>query len=167
MFYQLLCVPHSSSSTQSWGSVLPSIVETRDRCHMSNLRNDNVACHFILSLYSTTTQNPSRWGFTLGNTPNMLVSKKACGANANSNICVTPNESRWNTGRVGHVDFMLFVFISFALVIQRQPSFQWPYVTCQILKTAVSGHVEFRGPSPNVSPLRPTNDGPNQLMTDY
>ena len=31
MFYQLLCVPHSSSSTQSWGSVLPSIVETRDQ----------------------------------------------------------------------------------------------------------------------------------------
>ena len=31
MFYQLLHVPHSSSSTQSWGSVLPSIVETRDQ----------------------------------------------------------------------------------------------------------------------------------------
>ena len=31
MFYQLLCVPHSSSSTQSWGSVLPSIVEKRDQ----------------------------------------------------------------------------------------------------------------------------------------
>ena len=31
MFYPLLCVPHSSSSTQSWGSVLPSIVETRDQ----------------------------------------------------------------------------------------------------------------------------------------
>ena len=31
MFYQLHCVPHSSSSTQSWGSVLPSIVETRDQ----------------------------------------------------------------------------------------------------------------------------------------
>ena len=31
MFYQLLCVQHSCSSTQSWGSVidLPSIVETR------------------------------------------------------------------------------------------------------------------------------------------
>ena len=31
MFYQLLRVQHSSSSTQSWGSVLPSIVETRDQ----------------------------------------------------------------------------------------------------------------------------------------
>ena len=32
MFYQLLCVQlHSCSSTQSWGSVLPSIFETRDQ----------------------------------------------------------------------------------------------------------------------------------------
>ena len=31
MFYQLLCVQHSCSSTQSWGSILPSIVETRDQ----------------------------------------------------------------------------------------------------------------------------------------
>ena len=31
MFYQLLCVPHSTSSTQSWGSELPSIVEMRDQ----------------------------------------------------------------------------------------------------------------------------------------
>ena len=31
MFYQLLCVQHSCSSTQSWGSVLPSIAETRDQ----------------------------------------------------------------------------------------------------------------------------------------
>ena len=31
MFYQLLCVQHSCSSTQSWGSLLPSIVETRDQ----------------------------------------------------------------------------------------------------------------------------------------
>ena len=30
-FYQLLRVLHSCSSTQSWGSVLPSIVETRDQ----------------------------------------------------------------------------------------------------------------------------------------
>ena len=30
MFYQLVCVQHSCSSTQSWGNVLPSIVETRD-----------------------------------------------------------------------------------------------------------------------------------------
>ena len=31
MFYQLLRVQHSCSSIQSWGSVLPSIVETRDQ----------------------------------------------------------------------------------------------------------------------------------------
>ena len=31
MFYQVLGVPHSSSSTTTWGSVLPSIVETRDQ----------------------------------------------------------------------------------------------------------------------------------------
>ena len=31
MFHQLLYVQHSCSSTQSWGSVLPSIVETRDQ----------------------------------------------------------------------------------------------------------------------------------------
>ena len=31
MFYQLLGVQHSCSSTQSWDSVLPSIVETRDQ----------------------------------------------------------------------------------------------------------------------------------------
>ena len=30
MFYQLLRVQHSCSSSQSWGSVLPSIVETRE-----------------------------------------------------------------------------------------------------------------------------------------
>ena len=31
MFYQFLCILHSRSSTQSWGSVLPSIVEMRDQ----------------------------------------------------------------------------------------------------------------------------------------
>ena len=31
MFYQVLGVPHSSSSTPTWGSVLPSIAETRDQ----------------------------------------------------------------------------------------------------------------------------------------
>ena len=31
MFYQLLRVQHSCSSTQSWGSVLPSIVEARNQ----------------------------------------------------------------------------------------------------------------------------------------
>ena len=31
MFYQILRVQHTCSSTQSWGSVLPSIIETRDQ----------------------------------------------------------------------------------------------------------------------------------------
>ena len=78
--------------------------------------------------------------FCVGGT-NMLVSK-------NSKICVTPtqkvkfalpptptpNASRWNidgvgsptqNSRVGHVDFMLFGSISFALGSQREPSIQW------------------------------------------
>ena len=68
---------------------------------------------------------------------NMLVSKnpKICGTpNAKYKICVTPNASQWNIGCVGsqtqnlcvgHVHFMLFVLISFALVTQREPSLQW------------------------------------------
>ena len=46
MFYQLLCVPHSSSSTQFWGSVLPSIFEIRDQnsrgCPLSLFSNRNL-----------------------------------------------------------------------------------------------------------------------------
>ena len=41
MFYQLLSVLHSSSSTQSWGSVLPSIVEMRDQ-YSPSLSNRNL-----------------------------------------------------------------------------------------------------------------------------
>ena len=46
----------------------------------------------------------------------------------------TPNANRWNIGHggslnqkscVGHVDFILFVLISFALVFQREPCLQW------------------------------------------
>ena len=57
----------------------------------------------------------------------MLVSK-------NAKICGTPNANRWNinrvgsptqNSRVGHVDFMLFVLISFVLVTQHEPSLQW------------------------------------------
>ena len=61
----------------------------------------------------------------------MLVSK-------NTKMCVTPmrnpNDSQWNIGRVGfpgvwacvgHVHFILFVSISFALGSQRKGSFQW------------------------------------------
>ena len=67
----------------------------------------------------------------------MLVSKNAkiCVIpNANAKICVAPNASQWNIGcvgsprvgvRVGHVHFMLFVSISFALGSQRECSFQW------------------------------------------
>ena len=42
-----------------------------------------------------------------------------------------PNAGQWNIGsptqnlHVGHVHFMLFVLISFALVTQREPSLQW------------------------------------------
>ena len=57
----------------------------------------------------------------------MLVSK-------NAQICVTTKANAKNIGpvgsptqnsHVGHVDFMLFVFISFVLVTQREPSLQW------------------------------------------
>ena len=56
----------------------------------------------------------------------------------NAEICVTPNANpnacRWNIGGVGslmrgagvgHVYFMFFVLISFALGSQREASFQW------------------------------------------
>ena len=67
----------------------------------------------------------------------MLVSKNAnicVTPNENAKICATPNASQWNIGcvgspcvgaRVGHVHFMLFVSISFALGSQRERSFQW------------------------------------------
>ena len=71
----------------------------------------------------------------------MLVSKNAkicVTSNGNPKICITPNGtpnmSQWNIGGigssgvgacVGHVDFMLFVSISFALGSQREPSIQW------------------------------------------
>ena len=71
----------------------------------------------------------------------MLGSKNAkicVTPNANANICVTPNANpqatRWNIGGigspmrgagVGHVDFMLFVSISFVLVSQCKLTFQW------------------------------------------
>ena len=71
----------------------------------------------------------------------MLVSKNAkiCGTpNTKYKICVTPNAKpqrepmeyrlrwvpNWNFC-VGHVHFMLFVLISFALGNQRKPSLQW------------------------------------------
>ena len=89
---------------------------------------------------------PSRWAippmreFCDGHT-NMLVSKNAnisITPNKNTEICVTPNanplsehveyRSRWSptqNSHFGHVDFMLFVLISFALGNQQEPSLQW------------------------------------------
>ena len=71
----------------------------------------------------------------------MFVSKntKICFIpNANAKICITANAKpqhesveyrlRWASGivaRVGHVHFMLFVSILFALGSQREGSFQW------------------------------------------
>ena len=99
-----------------------------------------------LSLYSTAMQNFSRWGFALDIPPTrnfalgiptcwyLETLKFALSPNANAKICVTPNASQWNIGCVGspgvgacigHVHFMLFVSISFALGSQRERSFQW------------------------------------------
>ena len=93
-----------------------------------------------LSLYSTATQNHLHWvltQFCVGYTniptcwylffsmPNLKIA---------SPPTATPNASQWNIGCVGsptqnfcigHVHFMLFVLISFALVTQREPSLQW------------------------------------------
>ena len=71
----------------------------------------------------------------------MLVSKNAkisFTPNAKHKICVTPNAkpqrepmeyrlhgSPTQNFRVGHVHFVLFVLISFALLTQRKPSLQW------------------------------------------
>ena len=67
----------------------------------------------------------------------MLVSKNAkicVTPKANANIFITPHASRWNIGGVespkrgagvGHVDFMLYVSISFVVIRQRLLSFQW------------------------------------------
>ena len=94
-----------------------------------------------------TRVGPSCWAipltqqFCIGNT-NMLVSKNAkiwVTPNANAKICVTPNanpqrkqveyRSYWvlksKIFGFGHVDFILFVIISFALLTQREPILQW------------------------------------------
>ena len=90
--------------------------------------------------------------FSLGDT-NMLVSEKAKTPDAKPKICVLPNAKpkrkpveyrlRWvptqNSG-VGHVHFMFFVLISFALGSQHEPSFQWNmglnlhlYLSCPLI----------------------------------
>ena len=82
------------------------------------------------SLKSKTCFPLQRKTIRVGDT-NMLVSK-----NAKFALPPTPppNTSRWNKGGigsptrgagVGHVDLMLFVSISFALVSQRELSFEW------------------------------------------
>ena len=64
--------------------------------------------------------------FCVGDT-NMLVSE-------NAKICVFPDASQWNIGCVGslalglcvgHVHFIFFVLIPFALGSRRKRSFQW------------------------------------------
>ena len=64
----------------------------------------------------------------------MLVSKNPCGPNAKPDRPSTkpgkPNASRWDIAcigslDVGHVHFMLFVAIIFALGTQHKPVFGW------------------------------------------
>ena len=107
----------------------------------------------LLSLYSTATQILAL-GVGVGQYPrrkNFALGIPTCwyrGANANPLICVLPEAKpktcvlpdakpkrkpveyrlRWvptqNSG-IGHVHFMFFGLISFALGSQRKPSFQW------------------------------------------
>ena len=65
---------------------------------------------------------------------NMLVSFALGDTNCSRHPMQNPNTSQWNIGCVGfqaqnscigHVHFMLFVSISFALGRQRKRSFQW------------------------------------------
>ena len=86
----------------------------------------------------------------------MLVSEKPCGPNANTcglnaDPC-GPNMSMCNIGRVGHprigacvghVDFMLFVLISFALSGQHKSVFQWNMGFSQLLFNYYYFYVHF------------------------
>ena len=88
-----------------------------------------------------------RRGLALGNSPDARllrwgyqhvgISRRQT-PEAKPKICVSPNAkpdaSQWNIGCVGslalglcvgHVHFIFFVLISFALGSQRKPSFQW------------------------------------------
>ena len=75
----------------------------------------------------------------------------------------TPNASQCNIGcvgspmqniRVGHIHFMLFVLISFALVTQREPSLQWnisftfhvykSHLNCDAVVTYYAIHMKFK-----------------------
>ena len=97
----------------------------------------------FLALWVGVGQYPRRQNFVLG-----IATCWYLGANANPLICVLPDAKpkicilpkakpkrksveyrlRWvrteNSG-IGHVHFMFFVSISFALGSQREPSFQW------------------------------------------
>ena len=83
-----------------------------------------------LALGHRVGQYPQRESFALG-IPTCWYLKMLKFALA---VTQTPNANRWIIGciasptqnyRFGHVDFMLFVLISFALVTQCDPSLQW------------------------------------------
>ena len=103
-----------------------------------------------LSLYSTATQNTWRRGLALGNAPDArilrlryqhvgifwryLTLKFASPTTPNLKFALPPDASHWNKGgvgfpmqsfRVGHVNFMLFMSISFASGTQGKLVFQW------------------------------------------
>ena len=102
---------------------------------------------FTKSLYSTATQNTWRQELALGSAHDVRILcwgyqhvgiLELTQADAKPKICVLPDRKpkrkpveyllHWvptqNSG-VGHVHFMFFVLISFALGSQREHSFQW------------------------------------------
>ena len=110
--------------------------------------------YYILSLYSTATQNTWRRGLALGNAPNarilrwgyqyvgilqpMQTFKFASPPTPNPKICVTPDANPqhqsveyrwrwafWHWGWRWACTFHVFLLISFAFCSQRKPSFQW------------------------------------------
>ena len=69
-------------------------VQTTLHVHVLNhIRFLEIDLHWVhLSLYSTATQNPLRWGFALGNTSNLSILRwvyQHVGIQ-NTKICVTP-----------------------------------------------------------------------------
>ena len=89
---------------------------------------------YILLQCGTTRVGALRWfrppmrRFRVIFNTNMLVSKKPCRPNATPNVPnatpYTPNVTPY-TPNSGHVHFMLFLSISFALGSQHERSFQW------------------------------------------
>ena len=95
-------------------------------------------CMGILNLYSTSTRKHSHWAVALGNIPNTQRDGPSSWYLKTLKFALsptqTPNANRWNIvyadplafgPRVGHVHFMLFVSISFALGTQHKPVFEW------------------------------------------